>query len=62
MEKATLTIKEAAQVIGISEARMYELSRTENFYPLLRVGRKKLILKTKLTEWLNDQAGQKDVG
>jgi excisionase family DNA binding protein len=59
MEKATLTVKEAAQVIGVSLPTMYEITEQESFYPLLRLGRKKLILKDRLREWMYDQTAPK---
>lgn len=59
MEKATLTVKEAAQVIGVSLPTMYEITEQENFYPLLRLGRKKLVLKDRLREWMYEQTAPK---
>ena len=59
MEKATLTVKEAAQVIGVSLPTMYEITEQESFYPLPRLGRKKLILKDRLREWMYDQTAPK---
>ena len=59
MEKATYTVKEAAAVIGVSLPIMYELTERADF-PLLRVGRKKLVLKDRLSAWMNEQSG-KDV-
>lgn len=54
-EKATLTVKEAAAVLGVSLPVMYDITEQENFYPLLRVGRKKLILRTRFDEWMQEQ-------
>ena len=55
MEKATYTVKEAAAVIGVSLPTMYEITSREDF-PLLRVGRKKLVLKDRLHDWMNEQS------
>lgn len=55
MEKATLTVKEAAAVLGICLPRMYELTEQENF-PLLKIGRRKLILKEHFFAWMKQQA------
>ena len=57
MEKATYTVKEAAAVLGISLPRMYEITERSDF-PLLRVGRKKLVLKERFLEWMNAQSGK----
>lgn len=59
MEKATLTVKEAAQVIGVSLPIMYEITEQESFFPLLRVGRRKLIVKDRLREWMQIQTAPK---
>lgn len=56
MEKATLSVKEAAAVIGVSLPTMYTLTEREDFDCLLRVGRKKLILREGLTRWIQKQA------
>jgi len=56
MEKATLSVKEAASVIGVSLPTMYELTEREDFTCLLRVGRKKLILREAFERWLREAA------
>ena len=56
MEKATYTVKEAAAVLGISLPRMYEITEQKDF-PLLRIGRKKLILKERFHNWMNGKSG-----
>ena len=59
-ERATLTVKEAAQFIGVSPPTMYEITRRADFTGLIRVGvtnRRKLILKSGLMKWLENQAG-----
>lgn len=60
MEKKTLTIKEAAQHIGVGLQTMYEISHRADFYPLLRIGRKRLILTHLLDKWMDEQSGQKE--
>lgn len=59
-EKATFTVKEAAQVLGVSLPIMYEITEQASFFPLLRVGRKKLILKDRFKDWMHEQSGQKE--
>jgi len=58
-EKPTLTVQEAANLIGVSAPTMYDITERADFTALIRVGRKKLILRTRFLEWLEAQAGQK---
>lgn len=58
MEKATLTVAEAAKVLGISVPKMYELTCSAGFYPLLKVGRKKLVHAGAFERWMLEQTGQ----
>ncbi|MDL2294066.1 helix-turn-helix domain-containing protein [Ruminococcaceae bacterium OttesenSCG-928-D13] len=60
MEKKTLTITEAARIIGVSPQTMYNISHQESFYPLVLIGRKRLVLTHLLDKWLEEQAGQKE--
>lgn len=60
MEKKTLTISEAAKIIGVSPQTMYNISHQESFYPLVLIGRKRLVLTHLLDKWLEEQAGQKE--
>lgn len=55
MEKATLSVKEAAQVLGVSLPVMYEITRQQSFTALLLVGKKKLIHKDRFSEWMLEQ-------
>lgn len=55
MEKLTLSIPEAAKVLGISQTRMYQLSRSEGF-PSISVGRRILISVRGLERWVEEQA------
>ena len=56
IERPTLTVPEAAKLIGISVPKMYEVTEMSSFNALIRIGKRKLILRTKLTEWLESQA------
>lgn len=55
MGKPTLTVREAAGYTGIGINTLYRLTWTKNF-PAIRVGRKVLILKDGLDEWLRKAA------
>ena len=59
LERPTLTVQEAASLIGVSAPTMYDITERSDFTALIRVGRKKLILRTRFLEWLEAQAGQK---
>ena len=53
MEKVVYTVKEMQEVLGISRATAYELIHVKGF-PAFRVGKKILISKTGLDEWISN--------
>lgn len=55
--KQTMTVKEMAESLSIGSVTAYQLVNSEGFYPAFRIGRKILINKERLREWLNDQTG-----
>ena len=61
LEELPLTIKahEAAAVLRISKSKVYELARTESF-PAVRIGKRVVIPRDKLIEWMNAQAEVSD--
>lgn len=61
MERATLTVKEAAAVIGISLPKAYELAHSAGF-PSFCVGRKILIDRMGLDEWRKSQQPKRAEG
>lgn len=60
LEKKTLSVSEAAQVIGISTRKMYDLVKTEGF-PTIQIGKRLLVSNAGLNRWLDEQA-QKGYG
>lgn len=50
-----LSAKNVANALGISESKAYELFRSKGF-PVIVLGRRKLVAKDKLIEWLNKKA------
>lgn len=60
MDKAdtrlTLTVEEAAKLLGVSRIKGYELAHSEGF-PAMRLGRKLLIPRDRFLAWLDEQAG-----
>ena len=54
-EKLALSVDEAAQLIGVSKPTMYNIIHTPNF-PCFKVGTRTLISRTKLAEWVENQA------
>lgn len=53
----TLSAAELAQVLGISRANAYVLLHTSGF-PTLRVGKRLVVPKKKLIEWMEAQTGR----
>lgn len=55
MEKLTLSVPEAAKLLGLCNARVYELSRTPSF-PAFKCGNRTVISAEGLREWVRQQA------
>lgn len=53
MEKLTYTIMEAAEVLGISKSYAYQMVKEQKI-PVLVIGKRKLIPKRQLEQWLQD--------
>lgn len=53
-DRLCISVEEAGRRAGVGRNTMYEWSRREDF-PLLRVGRKKLVPVTAFERWLEDQ-------
>ena len=51
--KLTLSVREAADMIGISKPTMYRLIRN-NEIPVIHIGRKNLITRQALLDWLSE--------
>lgn len=51
--------KTLSKVMGISLSKAYELFRSKDF-PCISLGRRKIVPKDKLIEWLNNSAGAFD--
>lgn len=54
----TMTVKEFCFEYGIGINKGYEIINSEGF-PMLRVGRKILIIRAKLDTWFENQIGKK---
>ena len=53
INKLVLTISEAAKLLSVSTTVMYQLANRDDF-PCIQLGRKKLIPRDKLIEWINN--------
>lgn len=56
-EKITLSVLEAAQAVGVSRPTMLQLVHTKGF-PSFRVGRKILIPRQGLIDWVERQGAE----
>jgi excisionase family DNA binding protein len=54
-EKLTLSVEQAAKACGLSERTMRELIARHEM-PVVRVGRRVLIVRAQLEAWLNERA------
>ena len=57
MAELTYTVKEAAEALGISRRSMYELLHCEDFNAGAKILGRRVIVKSLLAEWLEQQAG-----
>jgi len=54
-KKIVMTVKEAAALLNVGQNTMYEITARRDFKALIQIGRKKLIHRRKLEEWLEEQ-------
>jgi len=54
--KLTISVKEMAGYMGLSLPKAYELTHIQGF-PVINVGRKKIILVEGFLNWLKDNSG-----
>lgn len=57
--KIALSVPEAAELLGVSVPLVYELVGRDDF-PALKIGRRTLINRKLLSEWLDKEAGGSD--
>lgn len=55
MEKLTLSVPEAAEVIGVSTSKMYGIVKSKGF-PTIQVGKRILVSAKGLERWIEEQA------
>lgn len=55
MVKLTLSVPEAADALGVSRARMYQIIKIKGF-PTVQVGKRLLVSVKGLERWVEDQA------
>ena len=57
IERETLNVAEAAALMGIGKSSVYALIHSETSgFPYLQIGRKIVIPKTSLRNWMNTEA------
>ena len=54
MEKLTVSVAEAAQMLGISRNSMYDLTESAGF-PVIRAGTRKVIPIAEFKQWIGRQ-------
>lgn len=54
-DKLTYTVTEAAAALGVTKPTMYNLIHSQGF-PTLKVGRRRLISRELLAEWVKEKA------
>jgi len=56
IERITLDPKEAAKLIGINYKKIYELAHNDKTFPAIKFGRRIIIPKNGLLNWLEQKA------
>lgn len=59
-QKMALSVPEAAELLGLSTARMYQIVHMEGF-PSVRIGKRIFISAKGLEQWFEAQAGVAEV-
>lgn len=59
MEKLAMTVPELAESLGISRHKAYDLTHAKDF-PVLVIGKKRVIPVAALHKWLEERAGNHD--
>jgi len=57
MAKLTLSVPEAADVLGVSRAKMYQIVKMKGF-PTIHVGQRLLVSAKGLERWIEEQANK----
>lgn len=55
MEKLTLSIPEAAEILGVSSSKMYQIAKIKGF-PTIQLGKRLRVSTKGLTRWIEEQA------
>lgn len=55
--KITLTVAETAEALSVSKTVVYQLTHRDDF-PCVTLGRRRLIPRDKLIEWVNSHCGE----
>ena len=53
--KLTITVEELAQQLNVSRTTAYNLARSKDFYPAIRVGHRIVVSVQALIRWLDEQ-------
>ena len=56
VDRKTYSVKELAEVLGVSETKARQLTHVKDF-PVLVLGRKRLTIISKLDEWIEENIG-----
>lgn len=57
MEKLTLSVPEAAKLLGVSKSKMYTIARSKGF-PVIQLGGRLLVSAKGLERWVEEKASE----
>ena len=57
-EKIAMSMTDAADLIGVSKSKMYEIANSENADFVVHLGTRRLVSRSRLEAWIERQAGK----
>lgn len=60
-EKLTISVSEMAELLSISRPTAYQIINREDFDAVIHIGRRTLISRSRLSEWIDRQCGYLDI-
>lgn len=57
-EKITMTVRQAAEHLGVSVNLLYKLVHAGEFPPAIKIGDKIFVLKAELEKWIEERKGK----
>jgi excisionase family DNA binding protein len=57
-DKLLISIEEMAEILSIGKSKAYEICRSPTFFPVIKLGRRKLVSVEDLKNWIKNNIGK----